>query len=294
MASDDPLSAPNSAQADCWNTAVGHTWAEYHDQLDRQIGALGNAALAALAPATGERLLDVGCGCGHTTADIAGRVGAAGSVLGVDLSMPMLEVARRRRLAPGAGRVEFRQLDAQTADLGRSRFDAAYSRFGVMFFSDPVAAFANVRRALRPGGRLGFVCWQALDKNPWILEPLEAARPFLPPLPVPDPTAPGPFAFADEGRVRTVLGTAGFTDISVQPFTTPIGGSDLDDSLQLALRVGPLGAAIREHPALAAGLVDPVRAVLARHVTPAGVLMPAAVWIVRASTTGDPVPAAGA
>ena len=294
MQSEGSLSAPNSAQAEYWNTAVGHTWAEYHDQLDRQIGSLGNAALAALAPAAGERVLDVGCGCGHTTADIAGRVGASGSVLGVDLSAPMLEIARRRPLPPGAGHIEFRQLDAQTADLGRSRFDAAYSRFGVMFFSDPVAAFTNVRRALKPGGRLGFVCWQALDANPWVLEPLEAARPLLPPLPAPDPTAPGPFAFADDRRVRAVLGAAGFTDISVQPFTTRIGGGDLDDALQLALRVGPLGAAIREQPSLAAGLVGPVRAVLAKHVTPVGVFMAAAVWIVHASTVGDPVPAPAA
>ena len=286
MQSEGSLAAPNSAQAEYWNAAVGQVWAQYHDQLDRQIGSLGNAALAALAPVAGERVLDVGCGCGHTTADLAGRVGPAGSVLGVDLSAPMLEIARRRRLAPGAGQVEFHQLDAQTAELGLSRFDAAYSRFGVMFFSDPVAAFANVRRALKPGGRLAFVCWQALDANPWVLEPLEAARPFLPPLPALDPTAPGPFAFADDRRVRTVLAAAGFIDISVQPFTTRIGGGDLDEALQLALRVGPLGAAIREQPSLAAGLADPVRAVLARHVTSAGVLLPAAVWIVHASTAG--------
>ena len=274
--------SPNAAQVDYWNAAAGTTWARYHDQLDRQIAPLGREAMRTLAPATGERVLDVGCGCGHTTIDIAGRVGSGGAAVGVDISAPMLEIARQRALPNEAGRVEFLQADAQTADLGRAAFDALYSRFGVMFFGDPVAAFANLRRSLKAGGRVGFVCWQPLFANPWLGEPLEAARPFLPPLTPPEPGAPGPFAFADGGRVRAILGDAGYTDIELRAFDTEIGIGGLDETLHITLRVGPLGAALRENPTYKTGVIDPVRAVLARYVTARGVMMPASVWIVSA------------
>jgi SAM-dependent methyltransferase len=273
---------PNAAQVDYWNAAAGATWAKYHDQLDRQIAPLGLESMRVLAPAAGERVLDIGCGCGHTTVDLATRVGRAGVAVGIDISVPMLEIARRRALPDAAGRVEFLQIDAQIADLGRGTFDAGYSRFGVMFFADPVAAFGNIRRALKSGGRLGFICWRALAANPWMNEPLEAARPFLPPLAAPDPTAPGPFAFANDGRVRAILSDAGFADIEIRAFDTEIGGGDLDETLQLALRVGPLGAALREHPSLKDCLTDPVGAVLARYVTRRGVMMPASAWVVSA------------
>ena len=276
---------PNSAQVDHWNATAGQTWARDHDEFDRLLEPFGLETLRTLALTADERVLDIGCGCGHTTLDIAARVGTQGSVVGIDISAPMLEIAQRRPLPVGAGEVEFRQVDAQCADLGRSSFDAAFSRFGVMFFSDPVAAFANIRAALKPGGRVGFVCWRPLEANPWILEPLEAARPFLPSLPPLDPTAPGPFAFADDSRVRALLSAAGFGDIAIRPFDTRIGGRNLDDALQLAFRVGPLGTAIRENPSCEALLSDSVRAVLANHVTPNGVLMCAAVWIVHASTS---------
>ncbi len=281
----DPATpAANAAQIDYWNAAAGETWARFHEQLDRQIAPLGDAAAQALEIAPGERLLDVGCGCGHSTLELASRVGPTGSVTGIDISEPMLGVARRRPRPATAGRVEFLAADAQVARLGVAAFDALYSRFGVMFFADPVAAFANLRRALRPDGRLGFVCWRPLAMNPWMAEPLEAARPLLPPQAPPDPTAPGPFAFANPERVRKILDDAGYIDVELRPFDALIGAGDLEQSLSLALRVGPLGAALRENPTLKDRLVEPVRAVLASHVTPAGVLMPASVWIVAART----------
>ena len=271
----------NAAQAEYWNTQAGPTWVAMQDQLDRQISPLGLAALRTLAPAAGESILDIGCGCGQTTCDLAERVGAAGRVVGVDLSSPMLEVARRRPLAAGARRPEFRQVDAQTGDLGSAVFDAAYSRFGVMFFSDPVAAFSNIRRALTAASRLTFVCWRPLADNEWMTVPFEAARRFLPPSAPADPLAPGPFALADADRLRAVLGGAGFEVVSISPFTTAIGSGDLDASLSLACKVGPLGAALREQPQLKDSVADAVRGALQRFVTPAGVFMPASVWIVE-------------
>jgi SAM-dependent methyltransferase len=273
----------NAAQIEYWNAAAGDTWARLQELLDRQIAPLGHEALRALAPVHGEHVIDIGCGCGETSLDLAVRVGATGRVVGADISKPMLSVARRRPLPPGVARPEFREVDAQAGDLGLRIFDAAYSRFGVMFFSDPVAAFANIRASMKEGGRLAFVCWRGLAENGWMREPLEAASPFLPPSAPPDPTAPGPFALADAGRLRAILADAGFESVSVDPFDTRIGAGNLEQALKLALRVGPLGSAIREHPDLQFKVTDAVREALSRHMTANSVLMPAAVWIVDAA-----------
>ena len=272
----------NAAQIDNWNAAAGQTWVHFQEQLDRQIAPLGLAALNALAPRTGEAVIDIGCGCGQTSLDLAGAVGRDGRVVGVDVSGPMLAVARQRPIPDSVTRPAFREVDAQTGDLGHAVFDAAFSRFGVMFFSDPIAAFSNIRQALKPHGRLSFVCWRALQENPWMLAPLGAARPFLPPTPAPDPLAPGPFAFADASRVRSILGAAGFGSVHVEPFDTPIGCGDVDSTLALTLKVGPLGSALRENPQYKDAVTGAVRDVLARYATPDGVWMPAAVWIVGA------------
>jgi len=272
----------NAAQIEYWNTTAGETWAQFQDALDRQIEPLGLAAMDVLCPREGEHIIDVGCGCGQTSLALAARVRPTGSVVGVDISEPMLDVALRRpRSAPDL-RVAFRKLDAQAGDLGQGFFDAAYSRFGVMFFSDPVAAFTNIRASLKPGGRLAFVCWRPLNENPWMQAPLQAALPYLPPVAPPDPTAPGPFAFADPSRVRSILADAGFGSETIDPFDAGIGGGDVEQTLKLALGVGPLGGALREHPGLTDKVTVAVRNLLSKHVTPSGVLMPAAVWIVRA------------
>jgi SAM-dependent methyltransferase len=161
----------NTAQIDYWNSSAGETWAQFQEPLDRQIEPLGLAAIDVLKPREGQHIIDIGCGCGQTTLSLASRVGVTGSVMGVDISKPMLEVASRRpKPAPNLP-VIFRQLDAQTDDLGRNLFDAAFSRFGVMFFSEPATGFANIRTSLKPRGRLVFVCWRALSENPWMEVP---------------------------------------------------------------------------------------------------------------------------
>ncbi|WP_372783272.1 class I SAM-dependent methyltransferase [Phenylobacterium sp.] len=272
-----PADASNSAQIDYWNAAAGKTWAQHQDRLDRQIEPLGLEAIRALAPLAGERMLDVGCGCGQTTFELAARVGVAGHVTGVDISAPMLAVAKTRSVPTDAAPPEFLQLDAQTADLGHGVYDAVFSRFGVMFFSDPTAAFANLRRALTPNGRLAFVCWRPLQDNLWMRAPMEAALPFLPTPTPADPLAPGPFAFASADRIRSILSDAGFAEVTLHAFNTSIGGASLDQTVNLAFRVGPLGAVLREKPEL--------RAAVSGYETPSGVLMPASVWIVRAQAS---------
>jgi SAM-dependent methyltransferase len=274
----------NAAQIDYWNTTAGLTWAAMQAQLDRQIEPLGAQAIAKFAPQPGESVLDIGCGCGQTTLALAQRVGAGGAVMGADISRPMLEVARGRAAPAGAATPRFVELDAQTGDLGDGVFDGAFSRFGVMFFADPVAAFANIGRSLKPQGRLTFVCWRPFAENLWMRAPAEAAAPLLPAPsgPAPDPHAPGPFAFADPVRVWDILEGAGFRAIEIRPFDAMIGGGTLEETVALSFRIGPLGLAMRENPHLAEPVAAAVRAVLAPYETPDGVLMPAAVWIVRA------------
>lgn len=282
MPPSSPNLSPNSEQMDYWNASAGQTWAQFHEQLDRQLSPLGSEALRALEPKNGERIVDIGCGCGQSSLDLARRVGPRGSVVGVDISSPMLAIARQRELPPPLVSPAFRQLDAQSEDLGQSVFDAAFSRFGVMFFSEPVIAFTNIRAALKPGGRLGFVCWRALHENPWMTTPLDAALPFLPSLPPPDPMEPGPFALADATRIRSILDSAGFESIAIRPFDARIGEADLEPTLNLSLKVGPLGAALRGHPECVDRAAGAVREALSHFVTPNGVLMTAAVWIVLA------------
>ncbi|HXV01479.1 MAG TPA: class I SAM-dependent methyltransferase [Caulobacteraceae bacterium] len=270
----------NAAQADYWNATAGPVWVRLQEALDRQIVGIGLEVMRVLAPTRGEHILDIGCGCGQTSIQLAERVGPDGAVTGIDLSAPMLAVARDRPVPPGAGRVDFRQADAQSADLGS--YDAAYSRFGVMFFSDPPAAFRNIAKSLTSGGRLAFACWAPLADNPWMTAPLVAAAHLLPPLPPSDPAAPGPFAFADPQRVRRILDGAGLTDVDVVRFESRIGGGDLDTAVGVSLQIGPLGAALRENPGLADQVAGAVREALAPFATPEGVKMPSAVWIVSA------------
>jgi len=275
----------NVAQIDYWNAVAGEVWSRFQADLDRQLEPLGLEAMRRLGPRAGERVLDVGCGCGQTTMSLAERVGAAGAVTGVDVSRPMLEVARARPVPAGAATPQFREADAQTADLGAASFDAAFSRFGVMFFEDPAAAFANIRRTLTPSGRLAFVCWRPFADNPWMAVPMAAAQPYLDPTPPPDPTAPGPFAFADADRLRGILDAAGFKSIAIDPYDAGIGGGDIEQTVSLTFRVGPLGRALLDHRDRVPVVAEAVRKAIEPYATPNGVFMPAAVWMVEARAT---------
>lgn len=273
----------NEAQRAYWNAAAGETWAGLQALLDRQIAPLGLAAMDRLGAKAAEHILDIGCGCGQTSLELARRVGPEGRVLGVDISTPMLEIARQRAAAENAGaHLAFLEADAQTHDFGAGSFDAAFSRFGVMFFEDPAAAFANIVRALKPGGRLAFVCWRPIDLNGWMTIPMTAAKDMIPAPQPPVPGAPGPFAFADPERVRAILAGAGLEAIGFEARDTLIGGNSLEDTLRLSLRVGPLAAVLREDPSLVPRVTDAVLEAIRPYDTPKGVFMPGSVWIVEA------------
>lgn len=278
----------NAEMSQYWNDSAGPVWVAQQEKMDAQIGPLGALARERAAIRVGERVLDVGCGCGGTTLEIAHDVGATGQVVAVDISRPMLEHAKQRARDAGLdGRIAFRLDDAQVAAFDAASVDLVYSRFGVMFFADPVAAFANLRRALKPGGRLAFVCWQPRDKNPWLVAPaIAAARHMQFPTP-PAPDAPGPFAFGDAARVRGILESAGFAKVAHEAVNRPmrLAGDTLEDALELYQQIGPLGAALREaNPSEAqrALVLDAVRTVLESFRTPRGFEAEAGAWIVTA------------
>jgi len=270
----------NAPQQAYWNDTAGKAWAELQDALDRQLQPLGEDVMAVLAPQPGERILDVGCGTGQTTLALGGRVGSAGKVLGVDISRPMLAIARSRvGDAPG---VEFREGDAQTFRFDPGAFDAIFSRFGVMFFGDPVAAFINLRGALKPGGRLAFICWRPAAENPWMTPPTGSALADLPPPVRPEPGAPGPFGFAEPERVRRILADAGFTDIAIDSHDVKLGGNSLEDTVRLSLSIGPLGSHLREHPEKRDAVVAELRKAFAARLRDGKVVQDGATWIVAA------------
>lgn len=274
---------PNTAQIDYWNDTPGLTWASLQTLLDRQIAPLGEAAMAALDPRAGERILDIGCGCGETALALALAVGPEGRVLGADISRPMLEVARQRIAAAGLIQASAIEADAQAEDFGAGQWDALYSRFGVMFFADPPAAFANLARALKPGGRLAFVCWRPLKENPWMTAPLAAALQHVAPPEPSDPHAPGPFAFSDPERVRSILAGAGFRDITATPHNAAIGGNPLEDALIVARKVGPAARLIADHPDQRDAILASLRQALKANDGPDGVWFDSATWIVTAT-----------
>jgi SAM-dependent methyltransferase len=259
-------------------------WDRRADAWERRIDALGAfsddygfAAMDALAVAPGERVLDVGCGPGTTTVDLAGRVGPTGEVVGADISPRMVEAATRR--AAGVANVRFVVADAQTGDFDVA-FDALYSRFGVMFFPDPAAAFANLAGALRPGGRLAFAVWGPLGDNPWMFVPSLAAAPILEAeMTMPGPGAPGPFSLADADGTKRLLEGSGFVDVVV----TPVPGARVipagvaEEAVRTLLEIGPLGDYYdAASPAARTAAVEAVIAAIAPYADADGWRLPGA------------------
>ncbi len=271
---------PNADQIKYWNAEAGAKWSDFNPQLDRMLAPLSAVVIDRAAPAAGDQVLDIGCGCGDTTMALAQRVAPDGAVTGVDISTPMLDVARRRVADLP---VTLFNADAETNDLGAARFDLAFSRFGVMFFNNPEAAFTNIGGALRPGGRLTFVCWQPLALNPWARIPFEAVRRLMPPTDPPDPHAPGPFAFADGERVKGILNAAGFEDVAVDSYGSIMknGEGDLDACVKGILNLGPAARMLREaDEATKAAAAEAVRDAVAPYHTGNTLELSSAVWIV--------------
>jgi SAM-dependent methyltransferase len=240
----------NAQQIEYWNGEAGANWSERDAEMDAMLRPLGLTAIDIAAPVEGEQVLDIGCGCGSTSLVLAQRVGTDGAVLGVDISAPMLALASEKRSSlPDEQRwsVNFSQADAAHFEFPKATFDLLFSRFGVMFFEDPTLAFTNMRTALKPGGRLAFLCWGPVAENEWITVPMRAAMALLsPPQPM-DPREPGPFAFADTDYVSDILSSAGFVDINFEA-TTPTmkmgKGRPVEDTAEFFMDMGPVARAL--------------------------------------------------
>ena len=280
------MSIANTAQTEHWNTGDGVAhWVTNQARYDRMHAPFTALILAAAALRPGGTVLDVGCGCGGTTL-AAARLVAPGQAVGLDLSGPMLAQARAGAEAAGLANAVFQQGDAQVHELEPDTFGTVISRFGVMFFADPVAAFANIRSATRPGGRLVFVCWQPMAANQWMLVPGAALAEHLPP-PGPGPgDGPGMFAFADPDRLRPILAAAGWTDIGITSEHASIlvgGGGSVDDTVEF-LRTATQGRTMLAgaDAATAARALASLRAALTPFADADGVHLGAAVWLVQA------------
>lgn len=281
-----PIDESNRGQAEFW-AASGAMWTALRDRFDAQTGIHGVAAIDALKPSAGEYVVDIGCGAGTTTLQLAERVGDTGKVWGLDISPTMIEGATAYAAERGVDNVTFSVGDAMVEPFAGDA-DAVYSRFGVMFFSDATTGFANLLRALRPGGRLGFACWQSPMENPWIIRPMEIASRYVE-LPFgADPTAPGPLSLADPDRLRTVLTDAGFADVALESHKAPTTlGSDMDDAVDFLFGLmAPIAELQRNEPDKADLLRADLVAELSDWQGPDGVQSPSATWIVTGRRPG--------
>jgi len=273
------MDSPNAMMIEYWNGPGAERWIAAHDQVERSLVKITELLFAFAGAKAGERVVDVGSGLGRTTAELHRRTGAP--ALGVDVSVPMVKIAQQKL---AGGDVSFVAADA-AAYAYDGKADLLFSRFGVMFFADPVAAFTHLRGALAPGGRLAFVCWRAFPENAWAFAPFAAAKPLLPPQEPMDPTAPGPFAFADGARLRGILERAGWKDVVIEPRDTTMHlGDSVQTASEEALTIGPLARVAAELDDATRGHIQVrVAEALAKFATPGGAVEPpAAIWLVGA------------
>jgi len=271
----------NQQQVEYWNGAAGDVWVTAQVQLDSSLAPLSELAIEAANIVEGERVIDVGCGCGSTAIAMAQR---GARVWGIDVSAPMLAKAKER--ASGLSNVTFSETDAATQHYSADH-QLIFSRFGVMFFADPVAAFVNLRQGLTDEGRLLFVCWQAAIKNDWIMVAGRAVQPFLSVSDASDaidPNAPGPFAFADSDRIHSILNQSGYADIDITSVTPNLTmGQDLDEAMRLQAQIGPVARVIAELQEDKKGeAIAAARMALGEHQSSTGINLGAAAWIVSA------------
>jgi len=276
----------NAQQREQW-AREGEHWVREAERFDAMNDAFGRAMLDAAQLERGHRVLDVGCGNGATTLQAAASVSPGGGALGVDISVPMLTLARKRAAEGHADGAEFLDADAQVHDFGEASFDRVVSRFGTMFFDDPEAAFANLHRATKPGGRLAIVCWQDVLASEWSAVPGGAAAAHLG---FPDfgkPGSPGPYGLSDPDRLRQVVSSGGFANLEVEAVTCPMRmGDDPDDVVSFFTSLDIVSLWFAEHPEekVAAAVAD-VREALAPFASSDGVVMSGSAWLASAERT---------
>jgi ubiquinone/menaquinone biosynthesis C-methylase UbiE len=277
----------NADQVAYWNGPGGRHWTDRQQLQDIILAPVSEVLIDRAAVKAGETAIDVGCGCGATSFDLLKQVGTAGRVTGVDISEPML--GRARELAPAGAPVEFVLADATVYPFEPASTDVLFSRFGVMFFAQPSETFANMRKALRPNGRLAFACWRTPRDNPWMMLGLQEAYKYVPKLPEMKQDDPGPFSFANEERVRRILGEAGFTDIGMERADLSLDiatGRGLEAAIETVLTIGPTSRALENQPVdKIEATTQSIRTALAAHQQGETVPLGGSIWVVTAANS---------
>jgi len=276
----------NDDMIEYWNGDGGNKWVRFQERMDVSLKHFGHEVMLAADISAGESVIDIGCGCGDTTHDIAQRVGPSGHAQGIDISEQILARAKAREQSTLESNIAFSLSDVQTHHFEPSVLDLAFSRFGVMFFDDPVIAFSNIRRGLKSGGRVAFMCWQPAKENEWISLALDIVKNHIP-LPVsPQPEQPGPLSFGDRNRVMRILNEAGFKNILIENFASPFSvGSNVDQAIDFLTNMGPACGAISQ-PNVSDTDKSRINAELRERLMPCetehGITLGAATWIVTA------------
>ena len=267
-----------------WNGAGGTRWVAQQERTDTVMAEIAALTIERARVQPGETVLEIGCGCGGATRGLSQAVGPKGEVLALDVSAPILVSAVRQ--FSEASNIKFVQGDAASYRFPEGVADLLFSRFGVMFFGDPAAAFANMRRALKPNARMSFACWRGLTENPWMMVPLEAVYEHVPRLPRPEPDAPGAFSFAEPDRVRRILLEASFTEPTLESvdFTLDLAsGGGLEAAMDYVAEIGATSRALDGQPAAQiAKAKDSIRRTLAPYQHGGRVALKAGIWIVQA------------
>ena len=280
------MSEVNKNQRDFWSGKGGDIWVERQNVMDTMLSPLGEAALNKLNFNEGENVLDIGCGCGHTTLNIAKRIEPLGNVTGLDISEPMLERAKESAVEMSITNTTFKCVDVQTEDLGDQIYSAAFSRFGVMFFEDSIAAFKNINRSLISGGCLSFVCWQSPAVNPWQSLFIQEIKKFLE-LPSPPPRSPGPFAFMESEYVFSILEESKFQDINIEGHEAEVNmfsGRSLSDSVKDYISINPVVTEMLRDSSedQTTEIVNSAIEAFSPYYSEKGLIFPSATWLVTA------------
>jgi ubiquinone/menaquinone biosynthesis C-methylase UbiE len=276
----------NAKQKEFWSGKGGDYWVVKQNEMDIMLNPLGEKALAKLDLKSNSKVLDIGCGCGATTLEIAKKV-SDGTVTGLDISVPMLNQAKSEASIQGIPNVDFRVVDVQIEQLPSKEYDYVYSRFGVMFFEDPFEAFRNISSSVKEGGKLSFVCWQDPYLNPWQSLSIQVIRGYLD-IPSPPPRSPGPFAFQEKDYVKDILEQSGFSYISLddnQEDITMFAGKSLQEASEDYLAINPVVTEmLKDSPdSLKAKIVESLKEAFSEYHKGDGLLFPSATWIVSAS-----------
>ena len=280
------MSEVNKNQKDFWSGKGGDIWVERQNAMDTMLSPLGEAALNKLNFNEEENVLDIGCGCGHTTLNIAKRIGPSGKVTGLDISEPMLKRAKESAVEMSITNTSFKCVDVQTVDLGDQIYSAAFSRFGVMFFEDSIAAFKNINKSLISGGYLSFVCWQSPAVNPWQSLFIQEVKKFLD-LPSPPPRSPGPFAFMESEYVSSILEESKFQDIRIEGHEAEVNmfsGRSLSDSVKDYISINPVVTQMLKESSenQIADIINSGIKAFSPYYSEKGLIFPSATWLVTA------------